>query len=318
MHLDSRIKALAGTASLVVLLAAIAAGGSASAASKSARGCTGSKNSEAIIDNSGSMASSDPDNFRAKFMNDYIQIGGNQGKMLGAVLFNGTGSLLFGPQTINGANIPTMQADFNGITNTDGTDYDSGFSLGNTSNPAATSRIFLTDGQALPPTQHVNPKIKTYVIGLGNIASDPSAQALLSSIASDTGGPPPFLITDASQLQPVAGAITSDQNCKQLTTYTDAFTSASQSFVHKFKAKGKSADIFTSWPTTGDTIDITVIGNGHEYREATVSKVKTRKTSGATFVSAHVKGLTKGQKVKLKVRATTLPAPTTATTQVIR
>jgi hypothetical protein len=319
MHLDSRIKALAGTVSLAALLTALAASGTASAASKSDAGCTASKSSEAIIDNSGSMLSSDPNGFRAKFMDDYINIGGNQGKMLGAVEFGSVADTLFTPQTIGPNTRSAMEAAFGSLSFDGSTNYQDGFARGNTDNPGATSRIFLSDGEPDSyPTSHLNPKILTYVVGIGDFVSDPTAVATLTQLASETGGPAPFLISDASLLQPVAAQITAAQNCKSLLSYSDSFSRTGQASSHKFKATGKSADIFTSWPTTGDAIDVAVIGNGHEYREASVSKVRSKKTKGSTFVTVHVKGLKKGQKVKLKVKATNLPIPTTATTQVIR
>jgi hypothetical protein len=320
MRLDSRIKAAAGMASLVALLAAtIGIGSNASAAIKSAGGCTASKNSEAIIDNSGSMASSDPDNFRAKFMDDYINIGGNQGKTLGAVKFSTTAAPLFAPQQIGAGTRTAMSTAFATLGAEGSTNYQDGFDVANASNPGATSRIFLSDGEPNQyPTSHLTPKIPAYVVGIGDFVSDPTAVATLTQLASETGGPPPFLISDVSQLQPVAGQITAAQNCKALVSFSDSFTSAGQAFTHKFKASGKSADIFTSWPTAGDVLDVVVVPPNPVKGKASVAKAKVTKSKGATFVTVHIKGLKKGQKVKLKVKSKTLPAPTTATTQIIR
>jgi hypothetical protein len=319
MHLDSRFKALAGTASLIALLVVVAAGGSAAAApaaSVSAAGCTVSKDIEAILDDSGSMNSSDPLNFRAKLMSAYLGLGGNQGKTLGAVKFSSDASVLFAPQPINAGTRPAMESAFTTqLIDEGGTDYDAGFTLGNLQNPNATSRIFLSDGA--PGTDsdlHRTPPIKTYVVGLG-VGSDASAVQELTQIASETGGPPPIFVEDAGQLQAAAGAITAGQNCKALLTFTDTFGNAGQAFGHKFKAKGKAADILTSWAAIGDVLDVSVGGGGGK---ASVAKVRVQKTVGTTFVSVRVKGLKKGQKVKLKIKAKTLPIPTTATTQVIR
>jgi hypothetical protein len=321
MHLDSRFKAAAGTIAAVGLLAALAAGGPASASSggqASAVACTPSKNVEAILDDSGSMNATDPDNFRGKLMSAYIGLGGNQGKTLGAVKFSTDASVLFSPQPINAGTRAVMDAAFtNQLVSSGTTNYDAGFTLANQENPGATSRIFLSDGAPTDDTDlHRTPPIKTYVVGLG-VGNDPFAVQELTQIASDTGGPPPIFVEEAGQLQAAAGAITAGQNCKALLTFTDTFSAQGQAFGHKFKAKGKAADILTTWPVIGDVIDVKakVVVPG---RKASASKVRIRKTTGATFVSLRIKGLKKGQKVKLKVKAKTLPVPTTATTQVIR
>jgi len=319
MHLDSRIKAVLGAASLVALLTALSAGGSAAASPQvqpAAAGCTASNNVEAILDDSGSMSSSDPDNFRAKLMSAYLGLGGNQGKTLGAVKFSSDASVLFAPQAINAATRPVMESAFNlRLVDEGGTDYDAGFTLGNTENPGATSRIFLSDGA--PGTDndlHRTPPTKTFVVGLG-VGSDVDAVQELTQIAAETGGPPPPFIEDAGPLQAAPGAITAGQNCKALLPFTNQFNHTGQAFGHKFKAKGKSADILTSWPAIGDVIDISIRGGA---RKASIAKVRVRKTRGATFVTLHVKGLKKGKKVKVKVKAKALPTPTIATTQVIR
>ena len=323
MHRDSRVKALAATISLVGLLAALAAGGPASAAPGAhASACTPSKNTEAIIDDSGSMSGSDPTKLRTKFLDVFANIGANNGKTLGAVEFGSTANLLFAPATIPGV-IPAMNASF-ALVDADngGTDYDEGFAAANSSNPAATSRIFLTDGQAATPTQHLTPTIKTYVIGLG--LSSSSAQQLLSDIASQTGGPPPFLLDDASQLQPVAGAITALQNCKRVLTFTRTFTNRGQTFGFSFKAKGKSADILQTWPNLGSILDIVKVFQprarkaGASASAVAHTAVKIRKKKGDTFTTVRLKGLKKGRKVKFKVRAKALVGATVGTTQVIR
>jgi hypothetical protein len=316
MRLKSRLIKLAVAMSLVGSLAVLAGSGSAGAAGTSAAACTASRNVEAILDDSGSMNSSDPLNFRAKLMSAYIGLGGNQGKTLGAVKFSSDASVLFAPQPINAGTRAVMENAFTTqLIDEGGTDYDAGFTLGNSQNPNATSRIFLSDGAPSTDSDlHRTPPTKTYVVGLG-VGSDASAVQELTQIASETGGPPPIFVEDAGQLQAAAGAITAGQNCKALLSFTDTFNNPGQAFGHKFKAKGKAADVLTSWPTIGDVIDVKVGSGGGK---ASIAKVRVKKTTGATFVSLRIKGLKKGEKVKLKVKAKTLPVPTTATTQVIR
>jgi hypothetical protein len=326
MRIDSRMKAAAGTAAAVGLLAAMAAGGPASASpgAHSSQGCTPSRDVEAIIDDSGSMSGSDPSNFRAKLMAAYVDLGGNQGKQLGAVKFssgNPAASVLFPPQPINAGTAASMKNIFNTqLVNSGGTDYDAGFTLGNQQNPNATSRIFLSDGA---PTTDNNlqrtPPTKTYVVGLG-VGSSASAVQELTEIATDTGGPPPLFIEDAGQLQAAAGAIAAGQNCKQLVTFTDQFSNRGQAFGHGFKAAGKSADILTTWPVIGTTLDIVKVSQAGQGggKVASAAKVKVVKKKGSTFTTIRLKGLKKGKKVKFKVKATQLAGPTTGTTQVIK
>jgi hypothetical protein len=324
MHLDSRFKALVGAAALAGLLTALAVGGPASASSGAgaSAACTPSKAVEAIVDDSGSMSSSDPLNFRAKLMSAYLGVAGNQGKTLGAVKFSSDASpLIFPPQPINPGTIPTMENIFNTqLVDSGGTNYDAGFSLANNpvgGFPSATSRIFLSDGAPNPGNDndlHKTPPVKTYVIGLG-VGTSSNAVQQLTQIAADTGGPPPLFVEDAGQLQTAAGVITAGQNCKALITFTDFFNDPGDVFKHLFKAKGKAADLLTSWPALGDIIDVSVGGGGSK---ASIAKVRVKKKRGSTFVSVRIKGLKKGEKVKFKVRAKTLPVDTTATTQVIR
>lgn len=323
----SRFKAVAGIAALVGILAALTAGGApASSATPAAASCTKATNVEAIIDDSGSMSFSDPDKFRTKLLDAFTALGSNNGRIFGGVEFGSAANVLFGPATIPGVIVP-MDASFVQVdADNGGTDFDLAFSAGNAHNGTADARIFLTDGLADPPTSHKSPPTKTYVVALGDISSDPTAQSTLSQIASDTGGPAPFLVSDASQLQPVAGAITAGLDCKAPpVTFTHTFNRQGESVGYGFKPSGKSADILVSWgngTTSLDAIGFGVAGGGHA-SVARVSKahrkgLKARKKKGLTFVTVHLKGLKKGKKVKFKVKAKKLASSTIGTTQVIR
>ena len=312
-------------AAVPVLVLAIALGGvygssvsaaptADNAAKKKKRGCEPAKEVVAIIDDSGSMSGSDPSKFRTAFLDAFAGI--NDGKRFGGVEFGSTANALWSPGQLPGV-IPAMRASF-GLVDADngGTDYDAGFGVANFTQPKADARIFLSDGLASPPTQHLTPKIKTYVIALGqDFAADPSAQALLSQIAAQTGGPPPFLISDPAQLQPVAGAITSGLECGgKLITFSDLFQTQGQSVDHSFRAKGPKANILTTWSTTGVTLTPTVTGS----RSASVAKVRQTTGSGATFGSVKLTGLDEGDKVSFNVTASLLPQGTIGTTQIIR
>ncbi len=329
MYLDSRIKTLAGAASLVGALAALAAAGPASPRAHAAA-CQPARNVEAIIDDSGSMFDNDPGKFRTKLLTAFASISENNGLIFGGGEFGDSYDPLFGPAAIPGVNT-SMQASFAAQVFADngGTDYQLAFSGATAHNGAADARIFLTDGVADEPTSHLSPLIKTYVIALGqDFATDPDAQALLNKIASDTGGLPPTLVTDASQLQGVAASITAQVHCKQPPlTFTKLFTRQGQAVKYAFKAKGKSADILLSWGSPGtilDGIGFTYGGGKHGKRAvATTAKkrknrIKATRVRGDTFVTIHLKHLKKHKKIKFKVKAKSLAAPTVGTTQVIR
>lgn len=321
MNLNFLSRKLGPAVGLAGVLALLAASGGATAApqsSTSAAACAVSKNIEAILDDSGSMNSTDPLHFRSKLMEAYIGLGGNQGKTLGAVKFSSDASVLFSPLTIGPNTKQTMLAGFNSLADSGGTDYEAGFTLANSSNPGATSRIFLSDGEPNSfPTAHLTPKVKTYVVGLG-VGNNSSAVQTLTQIATETGGPPPIFIEDAGQLQPAAATITAGQNCKRLLTFTDLFSNVGQSRAHKAKAKSRVMDILTSWPNIGTTLKLGVALPGVSASLASAAKVKVQSSKGSNFASIRIKGLRKGQKVKIKIKAKALAGPTTATTQVIR
>jgi hypothetical protein len=328
MNLNFLSRKLGPAVGLAGVLALLAASGGATAAPQSgasAVACTVSKNVEVIEDVSGSMNGTDPDNFRAKLMSAYLGLGGNQGKILGAVTFATDASVLFAPQPINAGTRPTMEALFTGVTDNGGTDYQAGFTLANSSNPGASSRIFLSDGEPNAfPTAHLTPKVKTYVVGLG-VGNNSSAVQTLTQIASETGGPPPIFIEEAAQLQPAAGAITAGQNCKKVVTFTDTFVRRGQQFGHSFKAQGKAADILTTWANVGSLLDLIKVKAVLRGRPLSASaalaqsaRVRTQKKKGTNFTTIRIKGLKKGAKVKFKVKAKAVSGTTVGTTQVIR
>jgi hypothetical protein len=321
MNVDFPLKRL-GVASALAALLFLA--GSAVWAAQSSAACQKATNFEAIIDDSGSMSGSDPLKFRTKLLDTFANIGANNGKTLGGVEFGSSANPLFGPGQIPGI-IPAMNASFAQVdADNGGTDYDAGFAAGNAQNPNANARIFLSDGLASEPTQHLNPKVKTYVVGLG-LANNQQALDLLTKIASDTGGPPPFLVDDASQLPPVAGAITAAGNCKKLITRTHTFDQRGDTFGVSFRAQGKAADILTTWPNIGTLLDLIKVRATLGGRPLAASaelaqsaRVRTKKKKGDTFTTLRLKGLKKGAKVKFKVKATALAGTTVGTTQIIR
>lgn len=316
----------------VTALAMAPAGGAAdsSDAVKSAAACKPAKNVEAIIDDSGSMSAEDPAKFRLSLLNAFVQLGTNNGLVFGGGEFGSNYNPLFGPATIPGVIVP-MQASFVQVdADNGGTNFDLAFSGGNSHNGAADARIFLTDGLAAAPNSHRTPPTKTYVVGLGDIVTDPQAQLVLSNIAAETGGPPPFLVNDATQVQAVAGAITAGINCKKPPlTFTKTFTQQGQQVSYAFKPDGTSADILISWGNTSTLLDplgFSVQGGRGGAASSSLAtllkrgkaKLKVKEKKGATFATVKLKGLKKGKKVKFKVKAKKLTVATVGTTQIIK
>jgi len=322
MHLDSRLKAAIAAASAACLLGVIVAGGSASAAPAAhASSCQKANNIEAIIDDSGSMDFTDPFKFRTTLLDAFAALQENQGKTLGGIEFGDTADVLFAPATIPGV-VPAMDASFGQVNADNGsTDYNLAFATANSANPNADGRIFLSDGGHNVGTYnngHLSPKIKTDTVGFGSVDT-----SLLDKIASDTGGKS-FNLDDSSKVPAVAAKITADMACKPVPlVFTNTFTRPGQKFVNSFKAKHKSADILDTWDNQASILDVIRVSQGGGGGKASASSlahvsVKTRKKAGKGFVTVHIKGLKKGEKVRFTVKARQLAGTTVGTASVIR
>jgi hypothetical protein len=301
-----------------VVALAVSGGATASPTASASAACKKASNIEAIIDDSGSMDVTDPSKNRNELINVMNSLNGNVGKQLGAIEFGSTADVLFPP-----TKIPIAQATLNAafaLVNADNglTDYQLAFNTGNTANPNADARLFLSDGEptagTIPPTSQLSPPTKTYTVGFGT--TDP---ALLTQIASQTGGQA-FNLTDSSQVPAVAAGVTAVANCKKPPlVFSKVFTKPGQAKGYSFKPLGATADILVTWPQAIGTA-ITTINPRVSVPAgvATSAKVKVKVKKGTSFVTVHLKGLKKGKKAKFKVKAKSLAGPTTVTTQVIR
>jgi hypothetical protein len=316
--LDSRLKAAVAAAASAALLAALLAGGAATNAGAQAP-CTPATNLEAIIDDSGSMNGTDPDRFRADLVDILATF--NPEKTMGAVQFGSDASALFAPAQI-GPNLGTIRGALNLIQADDGgTDYEAGFALANSQNPNANARIFLSDGAPnFDPDPNVwsSPNIRTYVVGFGTV--DP---AVLAQIATDTGGPAPFNITNSSELRTVAMILNARINCEPDPVLRNTvFRQPGQVRGLGFKPLGNTAELVISWPP-GAAFKVFAFTQGKSGGgKSAVSAAKRRgpkvRTSrGASFIAVSLSGLKKG-KVKFKVKAKRLSGSTTVTTAIIR
>ena len=308
----------------LVALGMITSGGAAASPDGSAAkipNCTEAKNIEAIIDDSGSMASTDAGRLRAQLVDTIVGLPENQGKQLGAVEFGTSANVLFSPIPIGTSSAQATVAPFLALIDADngGTDYNEAFAAGNAANPTADARIFLSDGQPdAPPTTHTTPPTKTYVVGFDAAVT---GGTVLGQIATDTGGSA-FAVNTASEILPAAGVISGALNCKEVRAFTDQFNRQGQSKFHKFKATGKNAQILTTWPSALTNITVTVnpVGGKKKARNsvASVAAVKGSRSKGTNFSALRAKGLRKGTKYRIKIKAKQLSVPTVATTQVIK
>jgi hypothetical protein len=280
---------------IVAAVAALAAALGAPAAANAA--CTPKTNLEAIIDDSGSMTFSDPDDLRIRAMELLIDTQGNEKRTLGAVEFGTDAAPLFGPGLIgqNAAAFKTAMSTAL-IEDGGGTDYNKAFAAAAAHNANATGRIFLTDGAHTALDPYANGHQggpPTYVLGLGTGGSGSPFDTLLNQIATDTGGLY-RRADDASALQAAMFDLNSAIACQTPPKrFSDAFT------IGKFR----------------------VIRRGKVVaRSAKVRKLKVSRRRGSTFTTVRVSGLVSG-KLVFSVRATKISTPgaqVSLTTQVTR
>ncbi len=320
MHLDSRLKTVAGVASAVALLAALAMGSGASGAGAATLpNCTVANNLEAIIDDSGSMSVTDDQRFRVDMVNILASL--NQSKDMGAVEFGSDAVPLFLAKPI-GPSLGVISSSLNAVqADNGGTDYEQGFNVANAQNPTANARVFLSDGAPnFDPDPNVwkTPNIKTYVVGFGTV--DPT---VLSQIASDTGGPAPFNVTNTAQLRTVAAIINARINCEpDPIQITKTLSKPGQVKGLSFAADGNTAQIVTSW-NPGSKIQVfgfTQGGGGHASAIAQSAKkrgghIKAKQTRGASYTVINLSGVHKGR-VRFKIKAKKLAGPTSVTTAI--
>jgi hypothetical protein len=318
-----------GLAALGALLAALPAAPAQAA-------CTKATNIEAIIDDSGSMAATDPDLLRVRGMK--LLIGSlSSGTMLGAIEFGGNffasdptppADTLFKPEPI-GPNATAMGTAMDNLIHADngGTDYNAAFALSDSDNPSSDARIFLTDGGhdiGDYMNGHLNHKVPTYVIGFSQGILDQD-KARLQQIATDTGGTY-FPETDSSLLQSVMNQIGSDLTCQAPPrAFTDQLA-AGKSVSHSIpiSSKVKSAKIVLTWASPLDAFTISgfkIVNHGRTVAKAAkVRKLKVTRTTTDTYVVVQLSRLVKGT-LRFKVKATKIGsgAPkATLTTQVSR
>lgn len=308
-----------------VLAATVAGGlylvpgaGAGAPAGRAAAACTPVSNIEAIIDDSGSMAFTDPNRLRIAALDLLIETPGNEGITLGALEFGGAflpteqaTDTLFPPEPI-GPNAKAMQAALSEKVKADNglTDYNAAFARAKADDPGAKAWIFLTDGghdigeytnghRGGPPT---------YVVGFGSAISGPDGQRL-QQIATDNGGHY-YPQTDSSNLQAVVNQIGVALTCQTPPkAFKDAFTKVGQRRSHAIAlaAKVHSAQLTLSWSSPLDSFAISnlrIVSHGKTVAVASrAHKLKVTTRQGSTFVVVKLSSLVRGS-LRFNVSAT--------------
>ena len=315
---------LAWRASTLAVVLCAAVPGIAAAA------CTPKSNLEAIVDDSGSMLYNDPSNLRIRAMELLIDTQGNEKRTLGAVEFGTDATPLFGPGLI-GQNAAAYKAALNAALLADGggTDYNAAFAAAKSHNPAATARVFLTDGEHTAVDPYANGHQggpPTYVLGLGAGTPGGPSDTLLKQIASDTGGLY-RRADDAGAMQAAMFDLNSAIACQAPPKrFSDAFKKVGKPQTHlvTIPSRINTAQFALTWTNSADKFTIggfRVIRHGHVVaHSAKVRKLKVSRRRGATFTTVRVTGLVSGR-LRFSVRASKLSAPGTPvslTTQVTR
>jgi von Willebrand factor type A domain len=311
-------KRLAVISSLTVLAALTF--GSSTASAQKIPGCIEATNIEGIIDDSGSMGLNDSENYRADLLEALAFF--NKDLTMGSVIFGSSASNLFGPFLV-GPNFAAIQSALALVSsNSGGTSYNAGFTAANAHNPNANARIFLSDGEPTDTTVESNlwrnPNIRSYVVGFGT-----ADFTVLNQIATETSGPSPFAVTNASQLRNVSQIINARINCEPDPILIERpFTKQGQTKGVGFPAVGNTAQILISWPTVGNVFKA-LFGSGKKGKKSLASLAKKKKgrvrvqsERGDSFLALNLSGL-KG-KVKLKLRAKRLVVGETVTIAIIK
>jgi hypothetical protein len=323
-----RLRWLAAVASVGAITAGVALS-PASARTHSAQACTPANNIAWIVDDSGSMAGTDPQPdastppLRVQAMQQEIKDAANAQKTFAAVEFGSDAGVLFGPLTV-GPNQATMLGSLSKIQADNGsTDYNAAFDLANSTDPSAQGRIFLTDGGHNAGTYnngHLGGgKPRTMVIGFISGAS-PDDIARLQMIANDTGGHF-FNQTSSSDIVSNINDAFALLNCQSiLPKIVDVFRNVGEVQTDTVKVpRGRSVvTLLGSWLNGGlfqyfrfqEVLHGKVIAKGGSAGIAStrVKRLRITKTTGAAFATIRIRGLKPGGKLKFKIKARKIPA----------
>lgn len=297
--------------------------------------CVRATNVEAIVDDSGSMESTDPNRLRVQAL-DLLVNTLSPGTFLGAVEF-GSGFLeqpaadtIFKPEAV-GRNAQAMGTALDQKIHADNgaTDYNAGFGQSDADNPNANARIFLTDGghdEGTYNEAHLTHRVPTYVVGFSPGLGSAEDQARLEKIAADTGGVY-YPLSDSSQLQSVMNSIGAGITCQTPPQqFTDQLAQgASKAHSVSIGAATKSIQIALTWGSPLDLFKISglkLVSGGKTVaiaaRPHKPRKLKVTTVTSSTFTVLKVSRLSRG-KLRFKVTAARIASgvpKATLTTQV--
>lgn len=326
------------TIGAAVATSLLALAGPPTAGAAAAGSCTAKTNIEAIIDDSGSMAITDPNKLRVQGLDLLIDTLPAK-TTLGAVEF-GAGFLgepsadsVFKPEPV-GPNGPAMKKALTAVINADngGTDYNAAFAASDTENPTAQARIFLTDGGhnvGEYMNGHLTHNVPTYVVGFSEGLALPEDQARLERIAAETGGHY-YPLTDSSQLQAVMNSIGAELTCQTPPrTFTDKLAQG-KSAVHTVTigASTRTVQFALTWASPLDKFTLKglrlvlhgkpVAVAGRPGKAPKPRTLHVKRHGSTTFSLVEVSGLSKGN-LRFEVQAKTIGSgepKVTLTTQV--
>ncbi len=296
------MRARSGLAISVTALAGLTAlttAGSAGAQSFVIPGCNPINSVEAIIDDSGSMASTDINKLRVTGLETFIANQGNQSKILGAVEFGGAANTVITPGVISKNRTAMISALRTFVdANNGSTDYNSGFIKAAQDQPNAQARIFLTDGAdngGYTNTHRGGPPTFVVGLGIGKPGQGNSDADRLQLIANETGGTY-YPDVRAETLQPTFNTISSRVNClvPPKTFNSRLFTRRGQKSVKTatINSAAKNVDLLLNWaaPNNSFTIaSVAALGRRNKILASLTGKGKPKKikkvkrSKGKTF-----------------------------------
>ena len=220
---------------------------------------------ELIVDDSGSMAGTDPDRLRVQAMQLLLDKPRHFDDEIGAVKFGSVAEPLFSPADVGPPGDGTkLQQLLNRLddrirSDGDGTNYNAGFTAAKEDAPRAQARIFLTDGahNAGPYREGHRGGPPTYVIGFGDSTSAEDGDRL-ERIASETGSLY-FPAIDPTRLQATVNTIDAHLSCdRELETFGDNIVKG-QAVGHDttLDADTHSAEVTVSWRDPDDRFGLT-------------------------------------------------------------
>ena len=278
-------------------------------------------NVQAIIDDSGSMQTSDPDRLRLAGLELFISDRDNTKKTLGVVEFGSAANTVFAPARVGGSR-NTMIARLRAQVKADNSDtnYDAGFIKAAQDNAGAQARLFITDGAddgGYTNTHRGGPRTFVVGVGIGRPSPNNPAANRLQQIANETGGVY-FPDISASTLQPTVRTISLAMNClpRPRTFRSRLFRKRAQKSVRtvRIPTSTKEIELALNWARPGNRFSqggVAMLGRGNRVL-ATLKgrgkprKLKTTKGRARTFRSVRFKKPRGATKLRFTVRALTV------------